>query len=121
MSKTRICITARICLRLRFDASVAEYNDWTVEVSDGKANISNVISNTDSFVKGERLILAAYDSGNTLIDIKIVPYEIIYKESREINESVNFGSDASYIKIMQWKDLSGVSPIKAAQTYPSNT
>lgn len=103
-----------------FDASVAEYNDWTVEVSDGKANISNVISNTDSFVKGESLILAAYDSGNTLIDIKIIPYEVIYKESREINESVDFGSDASYIKIMQWKDLNGASPIKAAQTYPSN-
>lgn len=103
-----------------FDASVAEYSNWTVEISNDKANVSNTISNTDSFVKNESLILAVYDRDNRLIDIEIVPYEIIYKESKDISASVDFTGDASYIKIMQWKDLNSVSPIRETQIYPSN-
>lgn len=99
-----------------FDASVNDYTDWTIDIADGKASVSNTVANTDSFVKGEKLIMAVYDSNNRLSNIKITPFEVIYKEGKTISESIDFGSDAKYVKVMQWKNSDEIIPVKTSQT-----
>lgn len=98
-----------------FDASVGDYTDWTVEFIDGKAKVSNTVANTDSFDLNQKLILAVYDDNDKLIDVKITPFNIKYKESKEINETINLGNDASYIKVMQWNNTDNLNPVKNAQ------
>ena len=99
-----------------FNAAAQETGEWTVTPNGDSVQVSKTELNTDTLVKNEKLIVAVYKTDGTLVRVQSVPVTAIINENVSVSETFDI-SNGDYYKVMQWKDVDSITPVRAAQRF----
>ena len=99
-----------------FNAAAQETGEWTVTPNGDSVQVSKTELNTDTLVKNEKLIVAVYKTDGSLVRVQSVPVTAIINENVSVSETFDI-SNGDYYKVMQWKDVDSITPVRAAQRF----
>ena len=99
-----------------FNAAAQETGEWTVTPNGDSVQVSKTELNTDTLVKNEKLIVAVYKADGSLVRVQSVPVTAIINENVSVSETFDI-SNGDYYKVMQWKDVDSITPVRAAQRF----